>query len=61
MPITSYRVRIDDWRFLPLPEPLLQQLDWKEGDQIEVELVGDALVLTKSETQTLITQRKESK
>lgn len=40
------RARItSDW--LPLPEPVLNQLQWKEGDVIEVEVVEGTLICTK--------------
>lgn len=37
----------DDW--LPLPERLLGGLQWRDGDKIEIEVIGDALVLTRIE------------
>jgi bifunctional DNA-binding transcriptional regulator/antitoxin component of YhaV-PrlF toxin-antitoxin module len=41
-----YRARItDDW--LPFPEELLATLGWKEGDEISIDVCGDALVLEK--------------
>ena len=42
-------LRIDlDW--LPLPQSILSALQWKEGDHISVEVVGDTLICTKIET-----------
>lgn len=42
----AYRSRIqDDW--LPFPDALLQELGWKEGDEISIDVAGDALVLQK--------------
>jgi hypothetical protein len=38
---------INDW--LPLPDSVLRQLDWKEGDLLELEVVGDALIVTRIE------------
>ncbi len=39
------RARItDDW--LPLPAETLKALGWGEGDIIDIEQVGDAVVLT---------------
>jgi antitoxin component of MazEF toxin-antitoxin module len=40
----------DEW--LPLPETLLNQLQWKEGDVIAVEVVGDTLICTKTDAIT---------
>jgi bifunctional DNA-binding transcriptional regulator/antitoxin component of YhaV-PrlF toxin-antitoxin module len=41
-----YRARItDEW--LPFPAELLAELGWKEGDEINVDIAGDVLVLTK--------------
>lgn len=44
--MTTYRARITD-HWLPFPEPALRELGWSEGDEIGVEVVGDAIVLTK--------------
>lgn len=41
-----YRSRIqDDW--LPFPEDLLARLGWSEGDEISIDVAGDAIVLQK--------------
>jgi bifunctional DNA-binding transcriptional regulator/antitoxin component of YhaV-PrlF toxin-antitoxin module len=34
----------DDW--LPLPEPVLRALGWREGDQLELEVVDGTLIVT---------------
>lgn len=33
----------DDW--LPIPDSVLGGLQWREGDTIELEIVGDCVVL----------------
>jgi hypothetical protein len=38
---------INDW--LPLPDSVLRQLDWKEGDRLELEVIGDTLIVTRIE------------
>jgi hypothetical protein len=49
---TTFRARItDDW--LPMPEAVLTQLGWSEGTQLEVEVVGDALVVTRAPDQAV--------
>lgn len=35
----------DHW--LPLPESLLTDLQWKEGDRISIEVIDQTLILTK--------------
>ncbi len=39
--------------FLPLPDPILQYLGWKEGDEIRIEIVAyggqETLRLTRTE------------
>lgn len=46
-----------DW--LPFPADLLAELGWAEGDEIAVEVCGDALVLTKvGETERRVVVRK---
>lgn len=41
-----YRARVvDDW--LPFPAGLLTELGWREGDEISIDVVGDAIVLQK--------------
>lgn len=43
----SYRVRLtDDW--LPFPQPLLDRLGWLEGDELELELSGDCLIVSRT-------------
>ena len=40
-----------DGGWIPIPDSLLTALQWKEGDHINVEVVGDTLICTKiSET-----------
>jgi hypothetical protein len=42
---TTYHVRLtDDW--LPLPAALLTTLGWREGDQVEIEVVDGTLIIT---------------
>lgn len=36
----------DDW--LPLPAELLSRLGWQEGDEIEIEVVGTSLILSRT-------------
>ena len=38
--------RIDSG-WVPIPDSLLTVLQWKEGDHISVEVVGDTLICTK--------------
>ena len=46
--MSIYRSKIaDEW--LPIPEPALREAGWKEGDVIQLDVVGDAVVLTKVE------------
>jgi len=46
----TYRTRIDnDW--IPIPEALLRQLGWAEGDHLDVEVVSGTLLVTKSPDQ----------
>lgn len=35
----------DDW--LPIPEPLLKQLQWTHGDRVLVEVIDDVMLVTK--------------
>lgn len=35
--------------FVPLPDCVLEQLGWKLGDDVRVEVVGHTIVLTKYE------------
>lgn len=37
----------DDW--LPLPADLLAALGWREGDHVDIEVVGTTLVITRRE------------
>lgn len=55
---TVYRSRVtNDW--LPFPAELLTKLGWVEGDEIAIEVCGDALVLTKvGETERRVVVRK---
>ena len=39
------RILEDNW--LPFPDRLMVTMGWREGDRIEVEIVGDCLVLTR--------------
>jgi len=39
----------DDW--VPIPEALLKQLGWNEGDHLDVEIVSGTLLVTKSPDQ----------
>jgi bifunctional DNA-binding transcriptional regulator/antitoxin component of YhaV-PrlF toxin-antitoxin module len=39
----------DQW--LPLSDSVLQAVGWKEGDYLQIEVVGDCLVLTKLDPQ----------
>ncbi len=41
-----YRSRITDG-WMPFPEELLTELGWKEGDEISIDVAGDAIVLQK--------------
>lgn len=46
----TYRTRIDcDW--VPIPEVLLEQLGWQEGDHLDVEVVSGTLLVTRSADQ----------
>lgn len=58
--MSVYTARLtDDW--LPLPEGALKESGWKEGDTISVEVVGEAIVLTKLEDDTRMTVREAPK
>lgn len=47
----TYRVRIStDW--LPLPDAILGGLQWREGDEIELEVVGDCVIARLAENPT---------
>lgn len=48
----KYRSRIDETGWLPIPDEVLAALGWKEGDYVEIEIVGDCLVCTKSADHT---------
>lgn len=47
----------DDW--LPLPTTLLRQLDWQEGDLIELEIVDQTIIATRIETATPLKEKKK--
>lgn len=41
------RVRLtNDW--LPLPDALLTALGWRDGDEIELEVSGDCLIVSRT-------------
>ena len=53
---TRYTARLtDDW--LPVPEKMLAELGWKDGDRLDCEVVGDAVVLTLARDQTALPVR----
>jgi bifunctional DNA-binding transcriptional regulator/antitoxin component of YhaV-PrlF toxin-antitoxin module len=45
----TIRVRIDLYDYLPIPNRFLKQLQWEDGDLIEIERIEDTLILTKVE------------
>jgi bifunctional DNA-binding transcriptional regulator/antitoxin component of YhaV-PrlF toxin-antitoxin module len=40
----------DDW--IPIPDAVLRRLGWSEGDHLEVEVSGDALIISRASDQT---------
>ncbi len=51
MSTTTFRARVsDDW--VPIPSDVLAGLGWAEGTYLDVEVVGDALVVTRASDQT---------
>jgi len=54
--VSTYRARLtDDW--LPFPEAALRELGWQEGDEIQLEILGDTIILTKLSDGTRCTVR----
>lgn len=39
----------DDW--LPIPDVMLRQLGWQEGDHLDVEIVSGTLLVTRAQDQ----------
>jgi bifunctional DNA-binding transcriptional regulator/antitoxin component of YhaV-PrlF toxin-antitoxin module len=55
--VSVYKARItDDW--LPLPDGAIRELGWREGDEIEVEVIDGVVVLTKVADGSKATVRK---
>lgn len=55
---TVYRSRIQD-EWLPFPKALLTELGWVEGDEINIDVAGDVIVLTKvGETERRVVVRQ---